>query len=63
MNDSIIINKVNNEVVIWEPERWDDYSYEGAVFVIKKDGAWIGIYNMNFVQSIEVRQVGKGFMI
>lgn len=42
---------------IWDATKgeWDDYSYNGSAFIIKKDGAWVGIYNMDCVQSIIVK--------
>ena len=42
---------------IWEADKgdWDDYAYDGKVLIIKKDGAWIGIYNMDSVISVVVK--------
>lgn len=42
---------------IWDAEKgeWDDCCYDGPVFIIKKDGAWVGIYNMDIVASIIVK--------
>lgn len=34
---------------------WDDYDYNGTVFVVKKDGVWVGIYNMDYVVSVVVK--------
>lgn len=47
----------NGPSAIWEANKgeWDDYSYDGMSFVIKKDGAWVGIYNMNHVISVVVK--------
>ena len=47
----------NGQSAIWEANKgeWDDYSYDGMSFVIKKDGAWVGIYNMNHVISVGVK--------
>ena len=35
----------NGHSAVWEAEKgeWDDYTYEGPVFAIKKNGAWVGI--------------------
>lgn len=38
----------------------DDYSYEGAVFAVKHEGDWIGIYNMDNVLSIIVEEDEDG---
>ena len=42
---------------VWEASRgeWDDYMYIDNLFVIKKDGAWVGIYNMDTVASVIVQ--------
>ena len=44
----------NGHSATWEAEKseWDDYAYDGKVFIIKKDGAWVGIYNMDSVISV-----------
>ena len=38
----------------WEADKgeWDDYAYDGKVFIVKKGGAWVGIYNMVSVLSV-----------
>lgn len=42
---------------VWEANKgeWDDYSYNGSAFIVKKDGVWVGIYNMDCVHSIIVK--------
>lgn len=47
----------NGHSAIWEAEKgeWDDYSYDGKVFIIKNGGAWVGIYNMSHVISVVVK--------
>ena len=41
----------------WEAEKneWDNYAYDGKVFIIKKNGAWVGIYNISHVISVVVK--------
>jgi hypothetical protein len=34
------------------PKQWDDYDYCDGLFVVKRKGAWIGIYNMKSVDYI-----------
>ena len=33
---------------------WDDYQYIDRLFVVKRRGVWIGIYNMDAVDCIVV---------
>ena len=33
---------------------WDDYSYDGKVFIVKKNGTWVGLYNMDCIRCIVV---------
>ena len=33
---------------------WDDYEYNGALFVIKRCGAWVATYNIGDVSAIVV---------
>lgn len=47
----------NSHSAVWDANKdeWNDYAYDGKVFIIKKDGAWVGIYNMDSVISIVVK--------
>jgi len=33
---------------------WDDYQYVDRLFVVKRRGVWIGVYNMDSVACITV---------
>ena len=33
---------------------WDDYDYMDGLFIVKRRGVWIGIYNMDVVACIVV---------
>ncbi len=33
---------------------WDDYEYVDGMFVVKKNGAWIAVYNMDIAACIVV---------
>lgn len=33
---------------------WDDYEYINGMFVVKRRGVWISIYNMDSVECIMV---------
>ncbi len=47
----------NGHSATWEADKgeWDDYAYDGKAFIIKKDGAWVGIYNMDSIISVVVK--------
>lgn len=51
----IKIVMTNSEEIKWTGDSWDDYLYDGKFFIIKKDGAWVGMYNLDYVISIIVK--------
>lgn len=55
--NKIEISLVGGYSAVWEAEKgeWDDYAYDGMVFIVKKNGSWVGIYNMNHVISVVVK--------
>ena len=55
--NTIEITFKNGHSAAWEANKgeWDDYAYDGKVFIIKKDGSWVGIYNMDHVISVVVK--------
>lgn len=53
--EKIIITMKNSTEAIWDKNEWDDYHYDGNCFVIKKDGSWVGIYNMDCVICVVVK--------
>lgn len=55
--NDIVITFNNGHSATWEAAKgeWDDYAYDGKVFIIKKDGAWVGIYNMDHIISVVVK--------
>lgn len=60
MNDkynTIEVTLNNGHSAVWEAGKgeWDDYAYDGTIFIIKKSGAWVGIYNMTHVVSVVVK--------
>ncbi len=54
---TIEVTFTNGHSAVWEADKgeWDDYAYDGSAFIIKKDGTWVGIYNMNHVISVVVK--------
>lgn len=55
----IIIKMKDSTVLHWNEGEWDDYKYDGKFFIVIKNGAWIGFYNLDFVISIVVDANGK----
>ena len=45
----------NSDIVKWNKDEWDDYKYDDKFFIIMKNGAWIGFYNLDFVISIIIK--------
>lgn len=39
----------------WQADEWDDYCYDGKAFIVKKNGEWVGIYNMDSIISVIVK--------
>lgn len=39
---------------------WDDYQYVDHNFVVKRQGQWIAIYNMDDVSCVVVDEKGMG---
>ena len=55
--NTIEVTFKNGRSAVWEADKgeWDDYAYDGTAFIIKKGGAWVGIYNMDSVISVVVK--------
>lgn len=55
--NTIEVTMKDGQSSIWEADKdeWDDYAYDGKVFIIKKNGSWNGIYNMDCVLSVIVK--------
>lgn len=53
----IEVTLANRHTATWEADKgeWDDYSYDGKAFIIKKNGSWVGMYNMNHVICVVVK--------
>lgn len=46
----------SGETITYKPDEWDDYSFTGSAVVVKKDSAWIGIYNFDGVFCVELKE-------
>lgn len=51
----IKIVMTNGEEVKWTKEEWDDYLYDEKYFIVKRNGQWVGMYNLDYVISIIVK--------
>ena len=56
MDKVIIIRFKNGNSATWTQDEWDDYSYDGKAFIIKKDREWVGIYNFDSVISVVIKK-------
>jgi hypothetical protein len=45
----------SGDTITYSEDEWDDYSYDGKAISVKKNGAWVGIYNFGHIFSIELR--------
>ena len=54
--NTIKISFKDGHSAVWEADKgeWDDYNYDGKVFIVKNGGSWVGIYNMDSVLSVVV---------
>lgn len=53
--EKIEITFKNGESVIYNRGDWDDYAYDGNAVIVKKQGAWVGIYNFDNVAFVELK--------
>ena len=44
----------NGEVAHYKPSEYTEYRYDGKYFIVIKDCQWIGFYNLDCVECIEV---------
>ena len=56
MKKLIVIVLKNGRKVVWTPEEYDDYIYDGKAFIVKQNGAWVGIYNFDSIISVVLRE-------
>lgn len=55
--NTIEVSLKDGTSAIWSANEgdWDDFAYDGTVFIVKKDGAWVGIYNIDCVRCVVVK--------
>lgn len=54
MNITIIMR--NGHIYNWELPRFSDYMYTDKLFVVLDNEQWVGIYNINEVEAIEIKK-------
>lgn len=53
--ERIEITFKSGETIAYEKGEWDDYAYDGHAVIVKKGGAWVGIYNFDNVFCVELQ--------
>lgn len=54
--ERIEITFKSGETISYNAGEWDDYSFTGNAIVVKKNGAWVGIYNFDSVFCVELKE-------
>lgn len=55
MYTDIEITFKSGETITYSKGEWDDYSYDGKAVSVKKDGAWVGLYNFDNIFCVELK--------
>jgi hypothetical protein len=53
--EKIEITFKSGETISYGKDEWDDYAYDGKAVIVKKNSAWIGIYNFDDVFCVELK--------
>lgn len=53
--ERIEITFKSGETISYDKDKWDDYAYDGKAVIVKKNSAWIGIYNFDDVFCVELK--------
>ncbi|MBR0202962.1 MAG: hypothetical protein IJQ56_01210 [Synergistaceae bacterium] len=48
----IKIVSTEGELYTWKPEDYTDYKYDACFFIVIRDGAYVGFYNLAYVKII-----------
>jgi len=48
----------NGDMAHYKPDEYTDYRYDGKYFIVIRDKQWIGFYNLDCVEYIEVGDAG-----
>lgn len=53
--EKIEITFKSGETISYGKDEWDDYAFDGKAVIVKKNGAWVGIYNFDNVFCVELK--------
>lgn len=53
----IIIAFQNGNMSYYSPSEYTDYKYDGKYFIVVYEKQWIGFYNLDCVEYIEVSSI------
>ncbi len=42
----------DGNIDVWKENQFDDYYYDKKVFVVIRNGQWVGVYNMDIVGKV-----------
>ena len=46
----------NGNICHYSPSEYTDYKYDGKYFIVIYEKQWIGLYNLDCVEYIEIRK-------
>ena len=52
--ETITVTMKDGKFAEWKKGEWDDYTYDGKFFIVMKNEAWIGFYNLDEIRTIVV---------
>jgi len=48
----------DGDIVYWGEEEFDEYRYDGTLFIVIKGKQWVGLYNIDCIHSVVYREDG-----
>ena len=57
MNEYITIVFKKGNMCHYKPDMYTDYRYDGKYFIVIRENQWIGFYNLDCVEYIEVLSI------
>lgn len=53
-DEYIVIAFKNGDICHYSPDEYTDYRYDGKYFIVIRDKQWIGFYNLDCIEYIEI---------